>query len=261
MPHLRPLSLCACLAALPLTGCGMLDDLQAKNDLVEQTVRDADGIAALADLDARKRMCDQQRGTWRESIDAAACADGNMTLTVDGQAHPLRCGGGKGLQYTGQCAYDAGEGGVYFNDGPSSPEWVQGVSQQLGSALDQTRWNRLFWDAAVNHDYCYHSKSVYGWSKEDCDDQFVTDLSAVCAQPAFTQIDWFSKEHCERNAALYAGAVQILGQASFDAQDTLVHYPVWEPLGRKMGLDEGLTQAEKQAIGGLLPPTSILAAP
>jgi hypothetical protein len=261
MPHLRSLYLYVSLAIVSLTGCGMRPGPRDRDAFVEQTVRDADSIAALADLDARKRMCGQQRGTWRATVDASPCADGNMTLAVDGAAHPLGCGGGKGLVYTGQCSYDADGDGVYFNDGPSSPEWVQGVSQQLGDALDQTRWNRLFWDAAVNHDYCYHGKSAYGWTKADCDDQFLTDLSAVCAQPAFTRIGWFSRQACERNAALYTAAVQLLGQASFDATDTLVAYPAWEPLGRAMGLEEDATQVEKDAIEALLSPTSILAAP
>ena len=97
-----------------------------------------------------------------------------------------------------------------------------------------------FREAAVNHDYCYHHNGAqYALDKNDCDQQFFVDITAVCLQDHLdAEHAWFSVNSCKRQAGVMYEAVRRGGDDAWDAMDAEVAYPEWTPLWETFGMDE-----------------------
>ena len=191
-------------------------------------------------LEQRKEKCAQENGYWAEVVEVSACKDGYATITVDGSSAKQHCeGDGPGQQVTGQCVHRTAPllGTYYFNDGPSTPHYLQRFGELVSDRTHFLRWNDLFWEAAVNHDYCYHHGQItYGYTQKDCDGQLIDDLLAVCRSGRGDVHEWFDSEICMQNAQGMYGAVRQFGGDSFDAMNTLVHYPKYTPLFDKLNV-------------------------
>ena len=147
------------------------------------------------------------------------------------------CGDGTGGAYPLQCAHQDPQGLWYWNDGPSVPAWLQAVGPSISDKFDPAKWTYLAWDAAVNHDTCYHHNgATFGYDKDACDGQFFADLSALCAADKYRDISWFTKENCQVNAAAMFAAVQVAGQAPWAIMNSEVHYPAYVPQWQQLGL-------------------------
>jgi hypothetical protein len=191
-------------------------------------------------LEQRKEKCAQESGSWAEVVDVSACKDGYATVTLDGSSVEQTCeGDGPGQQLTGQCVHKTAPvlGTYYFNDGPSTPHYLQRFGEIVSDRTHFLRWNDLFWEAAVNHDYCYHHGQItYGYTQKDCDGQFIDDLLATCRSGRGDVHDWFDSEVCMQNAQGMYGAVRQFGGDNFDAMNTLVHYPKYTSLFDKLNV-------------------------
>lgn len=188
-------------------------------------------------LAQRQRECAEEKGAWTECVVVSPCQDGQARIEIDGvYDSSQRCESGTGDTFEGMCVHRDFAGAVYFNDGPTVPAAMIQFSEVLGDSLDQTNYMTLFWSAGVAHDYCYHHNPVTrGLSQEDCDRQFLSDLSAVCVQPTEGK-PWFSKSGCQFYAASLYGAVKAGGKPSFETLNTFVDYPEWIPLWRHYGM-------------------------
>ncbi len=257
--RLSPLIARLCACTVLMTGCGqlnlstddVLDDVKGGAEQVKEGASDALGdlsdsfdeaLDAANDyiegpqLEQRRHHCDRDKGTWVERVEISPCRDGEATLNFDGAEEVQRCGSGEGGVQTFQCMFRDAQGRAYFNDGPSTPPSLQTLSG-LHQDLDLGRWAELFWDAAVNHDYCYHHNGITRQlSQRDCDVQMLQDLSAVCAAPQVQAISWFEEDTCRRHAALAYLSVRAYGEDNFVVQNTEVNYPLYQPMQEKLGL-------------------------
>lgn len=240
-----------------LLGCGAAEGVATNvSHKVDEFTDDVDAWVNQEPLAQRHAKCDAENGIWIRRVEVSACKEGRVTITL---AHPnddsvtqvQHCVSGRGSSLEWQCMHEDSGGLVYFNDGPSTPHLLQTVSGHLDEKLDQLRWNGVFWRAAVNHDYCYHHNgSTYGFEKNDCDQQFFVDLTAICLQePLQREHDWFDEAICKRQAAAMYHAVQKGGNEAWEAMDTAVAYPEWRPLWQEFGMNEA---PSLQTLGGML---------
>ena len=203
----------------------------------------------------RRRKCDEAQGRWVELLQMTPCANGQTTVSLDGETHTQACGAG----HTGgdaelQCVYFDDDGRVYFNDGPSVPPAIVTISGWVDDSVDQIRYEEIFWQAGVDHDHCYHANpSTYGLNKADCDDRFIADLEALCVSHDGLGVEWFHNDVCHTYAAIMYGAVRSGGEESWAAYDTAAAYPQGPPMWRQLELDEDPLTPQTQAdIDGLL---------
>ena len=191
-------------------------------------------------LEQRREKCEQENGQWAESVTVSACENGYATVTVDGYTDKQECeGSGLGQDLSWQCVHMTAPvvGAYYFNDGPSTPGYLQRFGELVSDRTHFLRWNDLFWDAAVNHDYCYHHGQVtYGYTQKDCDGQMLDDLLAICRSGLGEKHAWFDADACMQNAQGMYGAVRQFGGDNFDSMNTRVAYPKYEPLFDKLGV-------------------------
>jgi hypothetical protein len=239
----------ACLPFVFLSACGaegpatplseaVSEAVTATKKAVDDLIDEANAWADEEPLALRRHKCEEEHGKLVEVLKVSACEAGEVTLVADGTVLVQSCEGGTGGPREHQCAHFDAAGLMYFNDGPSTPSWVHSGSPVLGDSLSHSRWARLFWPAAVNHDYCYHHNgSTYGYTQADCDDQLYRDLSALCAEQSWTAIHWFSKLGCQVNAAGMYAAVRKEGEESWEAMDARVAYPNWVPIWQTLGMD------------------------
>ena len=185
-------------------------------------------------LEQRERMCREENGYWAEEVWVSACENGHVTVTVDDVETQQDCEGeGPGQVYAWQCVYrtSASSGTYYFNDGPSAPHYLQRFGETISDRTNSIRWNELFWDAAVNHDYCYHhGKVTYNYARKDCDGQLLDDLLAICRSGRGEKYPWFDTDECMSNAQAMFAAVRQFGDDSFNVMNTFVRYPAYAPL-------------------------------
>ena len=216
----------------------------AADDVVEETRAAAQAASEwVSDLERpilaqRKEKCAQENGHWAETVDISPCEDGYATVTVDGVSARQECeGDGLGEQLSWQCVHSTAPvvGTYYFNDGPSTPHYLQRFGELVSERTHFLRWNELFWEAAVNHDYCYHHGQItYGYTQKDCDGQLIDDLLALCRSGRGETYPWFDVEVCMQNAQGMYGAVRQCGSDSFNAMNTRVYYPAYQPLFEKL---------------------------
>lgn len=228
--------------------CGSAPSLEKAVDASQQIAHEVlDSVRSAADnaeayfngdqLKERRSRCDQEKGTWVERIDIGPCEDGQVELTLDGATEIQACDSGTGGSAEFQCVHRDPSNLAYFNDGPSTPAPLEKATSLLSEDYDLQRWSGLFWPAAVNHDYCYHNGSTYGFDKTDCDQQLVSDVSAICAVPHFAeQLRWFDRETCHKNAAAAFAAVRACGDEFFEQLNSKVEYPAYSPLWQQYGL-------------------------
>jgi hypothetical protein len=136
------------------------------------------------------RRVDGPDGPWYQTVEIVRCTlevalsgPGHLGICLDSeiaesqQQFGLIDGRDKadtrylGASYTGGvCVHRDRQGRIYWNDGPSAPDW-------LGD-----KYRRIFWDAGVNHDNCYHhNPATYARGRQQCDDAFLVDMAALCA--------------------------------------------------------------------------------
>ena len=207
-------------------------------------------------LEQREEKCAQEHGYWAETVDVTPCENGYATVTVDGSSNKQACeGDGQGQQAVKQCVHQTKTGAYYFNDGPSTPHYLQRFGELISDRTHFLRWNDLFWEAAVNHDYCYHHGQItYGYAQKDCDEQFIDDLLAVCRSGRGEVHAWFDSEVCMQNAQGMYGAVRQFGGDSFDVMNTRVAYPEYTPMFDKLNvMRERDDQERREYIESWLP--------
>lgn len=180
----------------------------------------------------RRDECAMEGGHMVARLVVGPCVDGVMSLSLDDEESQQDCQSGTGITLDQQCAHTDDAGRIYFNDGPSSPALGQVLSTLLGERLSNWRWNRTFWAAGVNHDYCYHHNPITrDATRAECDLQLYDDLAAVCAK----------QEHdtsgCRVNAAVTYIAVRSEGNQFWGMMNTRVEYPAWQPLWKAYGFD------------------------
>lgn len=209
-----------------LCACGEMRDI----------ARAVDESASREPLQQRYAKCTDESGTWVHQVAVDPCQDGNTVVRVLTKADdteeiilPQACKKGVGGVYQDQCTHTDEAGRLYFNDGPSTPDIAQAASGYFGDAANQLNWNDIFWDAARNHDYCYHHGVTRDLVKADCDQQFYTDMQHVCTLPEMTERPWFSTNACHTQADGMFKAVQAEGKEPYDRMGTVVDYPVWQP--------------------------------
>ena len=257
MQKIRPRLL---LLALPyLTACGALEDAADKvqqtavdaTDAVGQAMDDAGEWIEGAQLAQRQRHCSREGGQWVQRLEVEPCKNGRTRLHLsqdEGQESALQeqaCDSGQGTVYEHQCVYYTSAGQVYFNDGPSQPPWIERATGVLDVKWDVGRWSSLFWPAAVNHDYCYHHNGITrGYTHKDCDEQMLADLSALCAEPRFHELDWFGVDLCKRQAAITFASVRAFGDEAWEIMNTHVDYPVWTPVWQRFNMPGDVMDAE-----------------
>ena len=207
-------------------------------------------------LQQREEKCAQENGYWVEHVDVSPCENGYATVTVNGSTAKQECeGDGLGQELSWQCVHTTAPvvGTYYFNDGPSTPGYLQRFGELVSDRTHFLRWNDLFWDAAVNHDYCYHHGQItYGYTQKDCDGQMLDDLLAICRSGRGAEHAWFDAETCMQNAQGMYGAVRQFGGDNFGAINTRVAYPKYEPLFDKLGVArEDEDEARRERIESL----------
>jgi hypothetical protein len=248
------------LSTMALLACASCADLKNAKDAVADKTSDVKGGAedraqAMADradqwlnqepLQQREEACQQEQGTWTKKITISACEDGLTTVEYDGQQQQQTCEGGEGGEAEYQCLHKDRDGLVYFNDGPSVPNALQRVSGTIDDRVDYYAYNRLYWPAGMNHDYCYHhGHATYGYDKKACDQQYFRDLSAVCKNPANADIEWFDEAICRKIAVTHYSAVRKAGDEPYNVLSSQVRYPEYEPLWKSYGLDGDPTNEE-----------------
>lgn len=243
-----------------ITHCGKIQD--AGQAVADKTVQGKDkaseGAQSLAEMadtwvnnlpyQQREEACREEKGRWTELVEVSACIDGLMTVTVDGDVQQQPCLGGGGGTADWQCVHTDRDGLYYYNDGPSVPAAMQRVSGVIADQADFFAYNRLFWPAGVNHDYCYHhGHATYDFERIDCDKQYFRDLSAVCAKPEHQSLDWFNDSACRKIAVSHYSAVRHAGEEPYDVQNSRVRYPEYTPLWKVFGLSEDPTNEEAMA--------------
>lgn len=183
----------------------------------------------------RYDKCSEEQGDWVAKITVDACTQGTAQLHVQvdpndttATTQAQECKQGTGGEYTYQCAHYDNDHRLYFSDGPSTPNIAQAASGFFGDSANQLNWNDIFWDAARNHDYCYHNGVTRNLTKDDCDHEFYADMQHVCADPSMTQYSWFSLSSCHLQADGMFEAVQSQGEAYYNIMATVVDYPVWQ---------------------------------
>lgn len=197
-------------------------------------------------MQQRHDKCAEEGGTWVKHVHVSPCVDGKVTVDFDGRIEAQACDAGEGGEEQFQCVHQSADGQSYFNDGPSVPNVLQRLSSSVSGDVDQLRYLDLFWPAGVNHDYCYHhGASAYGLTQADCDAQYFSDLSAVCANDAFRdQYDWYKQRSCRQVAATHYAAVRGQGERAYHMMQSYVRYPAWEPMWRAFGLPEDAVDQE-----------------
>lgn len=245
----RAMKLFYILAAAPgLLACGSSmemaqnakESVEDAKDAVGQAIDDARSWTIDGEhIAQRKRHCAREGGTWVERVDIQPCRDGYTTVQLSGWDQPQKqaCASGDGGVYDGQCVHTNAANEIYFNDGPSQPAWIQGLTAPMDVNWDVGKWASLFWPSAINHDYCYHHNgTTRHYSHQDCDEQMLADLSAICAEDRFKAIDWFDVQTCKTQAAITFASVRAFGDDAWSLMDTQVDYPQWQPLWKKFGL-------------------------
>ena len=228
---------------LPLGACG---DLQEKLD--GSVSADEQKWQEQASQQ-RHQMCQAAQGTIAD-VDVSACVDGVVTLQAGQVRQQQPCIGGETTHYEDQCLHYDTQTLAYFSDGPSVPYALLHVGEDLGEGTDLIQWNRFFWAASVNHDYCYHhGAATYAYTQADCDTQLLDDLVALCSQPQNSAFPWFTKNRCSINAQIMYAAVRAFGDENYKRMATRVQYPPYEPLWRSLGQSE---QPEDPALRGAI---------
>lgn len=191
-------------------------------------------------LAQRRQKCAEENGMFMESVHIDPCVDSRTRIGVGDLAYDQACEGpttGDTLEW--QCVHIARDGQPYFNDGPSVPHVLQRMGELISERVNFLLWNSIFWEAAVNHDYCYHhGATTYGYDQPTCDGQFIDDLMALCLSNPDSDAAWFSEDDCISNAHGMYAAVRSCGGDSYSIMNTRVAYPTYEPMYRKLGLKE-----------------------
>ena len=246
---------CATLAAAALTLIPLLaqayglsnlagDVMNPTVDGVEQISKWKDGAPEAMRLE----QCAAEGGQWVQLLKISACEDGEAEIDADGVKSVQACGPGHhGGEAKLQCTHRDNQGRLYFNDGPSVPPAMLTLSSWIDDSVDQMRYNELFWQAGVAHDYCYHGNPItYGQSQEDCDERFIEDLIATCVYHQTSDFGWFKMNICQTYAALMYGMVRTRGEESFSGYNLEAAYEQTEPLYRQLGMAESPYDARRQ---------------
>jgi hypothetical protein len=124
---------------------------------------------------------------------------------------------------------------------PRSPKakkiWVKiSFWTGFGTASLTPRWNRIFHDACVRHDYCYiYGKLTYGKTRDDCDDMLYEDAKRIC----LSDFPLVFQPNCFKNAEAYYGGVKLFGEQHFASDGALIcQYP-----------DRMTSREERKSIG------------
>ena len=189
-------------------------------------------------LELRRFMCEQERGTWVDAIDVGPCVGGRAELTIGARQQSQACEGERqGASFADQCLHISSDGAWYFNDGPSVPHMLVAIDTEI------LQWSEIFWDAAVNHDYCYHhGAATYGYGRDICDAQILDDLLAICeagfpsGEEGLEASSSFNREACGKQAHRAYMALVYGGEDNFAAMNTRVNYPAYRPMWRQRGL-------------------------
>lgn len=133
---------------------------------------------------------------------------------------------------TGICITFDREGNPLWDDGASKLhplDWIP-VDLLIGlppgfflPAPTTFGYPRLFYNAGVRHDYCYHhNPKTYGYSKGDCDKLFLGDMTKSCKH----KFKWWNPERelCKRVATNYYLAVVAFGGDAFLRSNTIGRY-------------------------------------
>ncbi len=230
-------------AILPaMAACGGDNITGAAQDVLNPTL---DGVEKVnkwkdgAPEEMRFEKCLDEGGQWVSELKISACEDGNAQIDADGIVTVQPCGQGhEKSTSTLQCLHRDTLGRVYYNDGPSVPPAMLTISSWIDPSIDQMRYNRLFWQAGVLHDNCYHNNPItYGLTREDCDERFIEDLMTSCLYHQNAGFDWFKKSVCQTYATLMYGMVRKHGGENFDGVNLEAQYEIPQPLFVQYGMD------------------------
>ena len=178
-------------------------------------------------LKQRQMLCKATGGIGLYGIHVKPCVNGKARVEFNNNALPAQdqaCSEGVGGPYDPNfCAYKDPNGLYYFDDGPSIPEHLVGL---LPPRVNRhVSYTMLFWPAGQKHDYCYHNGTpTYGFTKKQCDDQFLTDLISICELNYSGLFTWFDQGSCRATARLMHQAVSRFGDDSWDDSKTWVNY-------------------------------------
>jgi len=236
------------------------DAISPTLDGVEQVSHWKDGAPEAM----RLQKCAEEGGQWVHLLKISPCEDGQAEIDADGIKSVQTCGlGHHGGEAELQCTHRDSLGRLYFNDGPSVPPAMLTLSSWIDDSIDQMRYNELFWQAGVMHDYCYHDNPItYGLSQRDCDERFIEDLIATCVYHESSDFNWFKTNVCHTYAALMYGMVRTYGEESFSGYNLEAAYPLQEPLYRQLGMAESpYDERRQQEVQDLLVKLKIMPDP
>ena len=72
----------------------------------------------------------------------------------------------------------------------------------------------LFFDACIDHDFCYHHEPVSnGVTKKQCDDRLFDDLKSICSENS-------ELKNCLKTAKVFYFLVSKFGKSSYSCSNT-----------------------------------------
>ena len=212
-------------------GCGVLKDKASDISSAEKNWEQEA-------TDQQQDKCTEEHGLFT-NVNVGSCSGGQTAVVAGNENQMQPCLSGDQAEYEAQCVQHDSNGLIYFDDGPSIPYEFLNSGQDLGEGTSILNWRGFFWDAGVNHDYCYHNgAATYNYAQADCDKQILDDLVALCSQQRASLPSWFSKDTCSTNAQIVYSAVRLAGSASFQKMSTRVHYPAYKPMWQTLGFSQ-----------------------
>lgn len=101
---------------------------------------------------------------------------------------------------------------VYDNE--RRPMIFNGCSWSFGD------YGKVFFQACVYHDFCYHHEPTSnGYSKDDCDNKFLLDMIDIC------RYQKAQDKSCESSARWFYRAVYLFGGSSWACSKEQANYP------------------------------------
>lgn len=101
-----------------------------------------------------------------------------------------------------------------ISDGQNNHMIFNGCSGSIGN------YDKVFFQACVYHDFCYHHEPIsHGLNKEDCDQNFLKDMVAICRSEQIGDSD------CESTALWFYRAVKYFGQSAWNCSKEFANYP------------------------------------
>ena len=89
-----------------------------------------------------------------------------------------------------------------------------------GCSAPEGKYKNLFFKACVIHDLCYHHEpTTNNKSKQDCDDQFLSDMKKICVNTNPLSFE------CGFVAQTFYAAVDTAGDSAFMCSKENVNYP------------------------------------